>query len=112
MARFQVEHPILAVQVTQVEQKTYAKIFVGEEPNRDAGERIASIMTYPVREEFAAEVFAASAEFKLGDMVRLHVETARGGKQSMRAEVFHIEPVNQGKQASAPAPQANQPAKA
>lgn len=112
MARFQVEHPILAVQVTQVEQKTYAKIFVGEEPNRDAGERIASIMTYPVKEEFAAEVFAASADFKLGDMVRLHVETARGGKQMVRNEVFHIEPVNQGKTAPAPAPQANQPAKA
>lgn len=108
MARFQVEHPILAVQVTQVEQKTYAKIFVGEEPDKEAGERIASIMTYPVKEEYAAEVFAASAEFKLGDLVRLHVETARGGKQSMRAEVFHIEPVNSVK----PAAPASQPAKA
>ena len=97
MARFQVEHPIIAVQVTQVDKKTYAKVFVGEEPQKENGEAIAAVMNYPIREEHAAEVFAAVQGLKMGDLVRLHVETARGGKQSMRPEVFHLEPVNQVK---------------
>lgn len=92
MARFTVELPILGVQRTNVEGKIYAKVFVGEEPDGQT-EQISSIMIMPIREEMADEVFASAQSLSLGQMVRLHVETARGGKQSVRNEVFHIEPV-------------------
>lgn len=92
MARFKMELPILGVQMTNVEGKIYAKVFVGEEPDGQT-EQISSIMTMPIREEYAAEVFAASAAFKLGQMVRLDIETERGGKQTTKNVVLHIEAV-------------------
>ncbi|THG82153.1 hypothetical protein E5198_10325 [Pseudomonas sp. A-1] len=114
MARFTMELPILGVQVTKVDDKVYAKVFVGEEPDNQT-ETIASIMTMPIREECADEVFAATRALQLGQMVRLHVETERGGKQSTKNVVLHIEPVqhrpvqpNQPGQVSKPA----EPAKA
>jgi len=92
MARFKMELPILGVQMTNVEGKIYCKVFVGEEPDGKT-EQISSVMTMPVREEYAAEVFAAAANFELGQMVRLDIETERGGKQSTKNVVLHIEAV-------------------
>lgn len=105
MARFTVELPIIGVQQTNVDGKVYAKVFVAEQPDGQT-EQIASIMTMPIKEEFQAEVFAAAASFQLGETIRLHVDTARGGKQSVRNEVFHVEPLTPTK------PQQQQPAKA
>lgn len=101
MARFVMELPILGVQVTKVDDKVYAKVFVGEEPD-NVTETIASIMTMPIREECADEVFAATRGLQLGQMVRLQIETERGGKQSTKNVVLHIEPVQA--QRAQPAP--------
>lgn len=92
MARFKMEVPLLSVQMTNVEGKIYAKVFIGEEPDGQT-EQISSITTMSIREEYAAEVFAASAAFKLGQMVRLDIETERGGKQTTKNVVLHIEAV-------------------
>ncbi len=104
MARFTVELPILGVQRTNVEGKIYAKVFVGEEPDGQT-EQISSIMVMPIREDMADEVFASAQNLSLGQLVRLHVETARGRQQSVRNEVCHIEPVRAAVQ------QPGQPAK-
>lgn len=104
MARFSMDLPILGVQRVNVESKIYAKVFVGEEPDGET-EQIASIMSMNIRDEHVAEVFAATASMKLGQIVRIHVETARGGKQTVKNEVLFIEPID-----SKPAPTANQPA--
>lgn len=100
MARFVMELPILGVQVVKVENNVYAKVFVGEEPD-NVTESITSIMTMPIRDECADEVLAATRGLQLGQMVRLHVETERGGKQSTKNVVLHIEPLSQGR-ATAP----------
>lgn len=104
MARFVMELPILGVQVTKVEEKVYAKVFVGEEPD-GVSEQIVSVMSMPILAEYAQEVFAAASTLKLGQMVKLTIETARGGKQSVKNEVVHIEPV-QRSQSSQPNPSA------
>lgn len=99
MARFTMELPILGVQVTNVEGKVYAKVFVGEDPDGKT-ETVASIMSMSIREECADEVFAATRNLQLGQMVRLHVETERGGKQSTKNVVLNIEPVHQMRSAA------------
>jgi len=93
--------------MTNVEGKIYAKVFVGEEPDGQS-EQISSIMTMPIREEYAAEVFAASAAFTLGQMVRLDIETVRGGKQTTKNVVLHIEAIEP--QRSQPLHQPGKPA--
>ncbi|MOA58176.1 hypothetical protein D3C78_1825180 [compost metagenome] len=65
-------------------------------------------MTMPIREECAAEVFAASAAFTLGQMVRLDIETERGGKQTTKNVVLHIESIEP--QRSQPLHQPGKPA--
>ena len=94
MARFTVELPLIGVQVVPVEDKIYAKVFVGEQPD-GVTERVTSVMVMPIKDGHAPEIFAAAEGMHLGQIVRLHVDTARGGKQSVRNEVFHIEPVVQ-----------------
>lgn len=94
MARFIAEFPVLGVQVVKVESKTYAKIFVGEEPDR-VTEQVSAVMAMEIREDMADEVFAAASNFRLGQKVRLHIETQRGGKQSTKNVVLHVEAVEQ-----------------
>jgi hypothetical protein len=111
MARFVMEGPILGVQVTKVDDKVYAKIFIGEDPD-NVTETVSSIMTMPIREECADEVFAATRGLQLGQMVKLHIETERGGKQSTKNVVLHVEPVTASRPQQPQQPQQAQPAKA
>ncbi|MFT0212903.1 hypothetical protein VQ643_09855 [Pseudomonas sp. F1_0610] len=103
MARLIMEAPILGVQVTKVDDKVYAKVFVGEEPD-GITEAVSSIMAMPILEGHADEVFAASKDLELGELCRFHIETSRGGKQTVRNDVYKVEPVNKSLGKSQPQP--------
>lgn len=102
MARFVMEARIISVQRTKIEDKIYAKVFVAEEPDGQT-EQIASIMTMELSGQVADEVFAAAANLRMGQLVKLDIETERGGKQSTKNVVLHIAPIQQTASANKPA---------
>lgn len=104
MARFQMEARILSVQLTEIDEKIYSKVFVAEDADGKT-EQISSVMTMDIRAEVAHEVFAASAGLRFGQLVKLDVETERGGKQATKNVVLHISPADRPAPQSQPAPQ-------
>lgn len=92
MARFVMETKIVSVQRIKIEDKVYPKIFVCEDADGES-EAVTAVMTMGIRDEFVDEVFAAAVGLKLGDLVRLTVETERGSKQTTKNTVLHLEPV-------------------
>ena len=102
MARFQMEARIISAQLTEVDGTIYAKVFVAEEADGKT-EQVASIMTMSIREEVAREVFAACSGLRMGQPVKLDIETERGGKQSTKNVVLHIAPIQQTASANKPA---------
>lgn len=92
MARMTMEAPILGTQFIEVNGVAYGKVFIGEEPDGKT-EHIASVQQMSIKAEVAREVFESGQQFKLGEVVKLTIETDRGGKQTVKNEVIHIEAI-------------------
>lgn len=92
MARSIMEVAFLGTQITEVEGKTYAKVFYGDEPDGKT-EHGLSIVGMAAADEVAHEVFAAGKHFDPLEKVRITFEVARGGQNKGKNLCLHIEAV-------------------
>lgn len=92
MAKMTMEARILGAQYITVEEKVYAKVFIGDEPD-GVTEHICSVQVMNIKEGVEREVFEACANFKIGQMCRFSIETDRGGKQAVKNQVTHVEAI-------------------